>query len=132
VGPDGGNHEVKATARDKAWPLDKMRLSREGVWGGSRSRTAAPNASEPLGRLLGPGLACRQTRRPISVGGRGVVRADAAEHCFTLPQEISPGPHGGRLEEGNDDRSMLGEKSDRPIVVSKPGNAGGAKGATSC
>ena len=112
--------------------MDNRSLSREGVWDGSRSRTAAPNASEPLCRLLGPGQACSSTRRPISDRGPGVLRAEAAGHCFTLPQELSPGPQCGRLEEGNDDQSMLGEKSDRPIVVTKPGNAGGAKGATSC
>jgi len=132
VDPNGGNHEVKATARDGVWTLDNRSLSREGVWGGSRSRTAAPNASEPSNGLLGPGLACLPSQRPISVGGRGVVRAEAAGHCSILPQEISVGPHVGRPEEGNDDRLMPAEKSDRPIVVLKPGNAGGAKGATSC
>jgi hypothetical protein len=112
--------------------MDNLCLSREGVWNGSRSRTAALNASEPLRRLLAPGQACLSTRRPISDRGRGVLRAEAAGHYFILPQEISPGPLSGRSEEGNDDRSMLGEKSDRPIVVWKPGNAGGAKGTTSC
>jgi len=34
----------------------------------------------------------------------------------------------GRAEGGNDDRSTPLEKSDHPIVVRKPGNAGGAKG----
>ncbi len=123
---------MKATARDGAWTMDNRSLSREGVWDGSRIRTAALNESKPLRRLLGPGLACLSTRHPISDRGRGVLRAEAAGHYFTLPQEISPGPPSGRLEEGNDNRSMLGEKSDRPIVVLKPGNAGGAKGATSC
>jgi len=123
---------VKATARDKAWPLDKVRLSREGVWGGSRSRTAAPNESEPSSRLFGPGLACLPTRRPISDRGRGVMRAEAAGHCFILPQEISSGPRRGRPEGGNDDRPMPEEKSDRPILAMKPGNAGRAKGVTSC
>ena len=112
--------------------MDNRSLSREGVWDGSRSRTAALNASEPLRRLLGLGLVCLATRRPISGRVRGVLRAAAAGHCFTLPQEISPGPLRGRWEEGNDDLSTLGEKSDRLIVVSKPSNAGGAKGATSC
>jgi hypothetical protein len=112
--------------------MDNHRLSREGVWDGSRIRTAAPNASEPLRRLLGPGQACSPTRCPISDRGRGVLGAEAAGHCFILPQEISLGPLDGRPEEGNDDWSMLREKSDRPIVAMKPGNAGGAKGATSC
>ena len=39
AGPIGGNREVKATARDGAWPMDNHRLSREGVWDGSRIRT---------------------------------------------------------------------------------------------
>jgi hypothetical protein len=85
--------------------MDNHRLSREDVWDGSRIRTAAPNASKPLSRLLGPGLACLPTRRPISVRGRGVLGAEAAGCCFTLPQELSLGPHDGRPEEGNDDWS---------------------------
>ncbi len=123
---------MKATARDRACPLGIRGLSREGVWDGSRIRTAAPNASEPLRRLARPGLVRSEVRRPISDRGWTVMRAGAAGHCFTLPQEISPSPGNGRLEGGNDDRSMLGEKSDHPIVVTKPGNAGGAKGVTSC
>jgi len=35
----------------------------------------------------------------------------------------------GRPQGGNDARSMPEEKSDRLVVASKPGNAGGAKGA---
>jgi hypothetical protein len=131
VGPVGGNHELKATARDRVWAMTKRRLSREGVWDGSWMRTVALNASEPLSKLSEPGLVCAATRRPISDRGRGVLRAEAAGHCFTLPQEISSSPRDGRLEEGNDDQPMLGEKSDHPIVAWKPGNAGGAKGVTS-
>jgi hypothetical protein len=112
--------------------MDIHRLSREGVWDGSRNRTAAPNASKPLSRLLGPGQACSSTQCPISDRGRGVLEAEAAGYCFTLPQEISLGPHAGRPVEGNDDRSTPREKSDRPIVALKPGNTGRAKGATSC
>ena len=123
---------MKATARDSTWPAGKVCLSREGVWGGSRSRTAALNENEPPSRLFGPGLACLLTQRPISDRGRGVVGAVAAGHCLILPQEISSGPHCGKLEGGNDDRLMPGEKSDRPILVLTPGNAGRAKGATSC
>ena len=36
----------------------------------------------------------------------------------------------GRVREGNDNDLTSIEKSDYPIVVSKPGNAGGAKGMT--
>ena len=96
--------------------MNKPSLSREGVWDGSRIRTAALNASEPLSRLSGPGPTCVATQRPVSDRGLAVMRAGAAGHCFTLPQEISPGPPGGRPEGGNDDRSKLGEKSDRLIV----------------
>src|SRR5437660_658097 len=39
TGPVGGNCEPRATAR-----------SREGAWGGSRRRTAAPNANESRGK----------------------------------------------------------------------------------
>ena len=37
----------------------------------------------------------------------------------------------GRGGEGNDNAPKSIEKSDHPIVVSKPGNVGGAKGMTS-
>src|SRR5438045_3914013 len=104
--------------------MDNHRLSREGVWNGSRSRTAVPNASESLRRLLGPGPACSSTRRPISDRGREVLRTEAAGYCFTLPQEISLGPFSGRRVEGNNGWSTPREKSDRPIVAPKPGNAG--------
>ena len=58
-----------------------------------------------------------------------VFGAGAAGHCSSLPQEISAGPRqGGRAFEGNDVRPMSAEKSDHLIVVTKPGNAGGAKG----
>ena len=95
-------------------------------------RTAALNESELSSRLVRPGLVRGVVRRPISDRGWTVVRAGAAGYCFTLPQEISLSPNVGRPEEGNDARSMLGEKSDHLIVVMKPGNAGGAKGVTSC
>jgi hypothetical protein len=55
VGPVRGNHELKATARDEGGPLHQDRLSREGVWDGSRKRTTAPNASESSSRLPGLG-----------------------------------------------------------------------------
>ena len=37
---------------------------------------------------------------------------------------------GGSVCEGNDAHAMPVQKSDHPIVVLKPGNAGGAKGMT--
>jgi hypothetical protein len=36
VGPVGGNHEPKATARDDGGPIHQDRLSRDGVWDGGR------------------------------------------------------------------------------------------------
>ena len=44
---------------------------------------------------------------------------------------VSPRPQAwGRVREGNDNDSKSLEKSDHLIVVTKPGNAGGAKGMT--
>jgi hypothetical protein len=60
VGPVGGNHERKATARDDGGPMNQDRLPREGVWDGSWKRSAAPNASEPSNRLLGLGKCALQ------------------------------------------------------------------------
>lgn len=77
------------------------------------------------------GQACIPSRRPISNRGRTVVGTAAAGSCSFLPQEISPGPRGGRAQGGNDAGSMPGEKSDHLIVARKPVKAGGAKGVTS-
>ena len=58
-----------------------------------------------------------------------VLGAEAAGHCSSLPQEISTGPSpSGRVRGGNDARPKPVEKSDHPIQVMKPGNAGGAEG----
>ena len=70
------------------------------------------------------GQACFATRRPISNRGRTVLRTEAAGSCSSLPQEISPGPLSGRAQGGNDTGSMLGEKSDHPVVAKKPAKAG--------
>jgi hypothetical protein len=69
VGPVGGNHEPKATARDGRGPMNQDRLSREGVWDGSRTHIAAPNASEPSSRLPGLGQCAAQhdARYPTEV-----------------------------------------------------------------
>ena len=104
---------------------------REAVWDGSRRRTAVPNVSESLSRLAQPGECARQhdARYPIEAGT--VLGAVTAGHCSPLPQEISMGPPvSGSVLGGNDACAMLMEKSDHPIVVMKPGNAGGAKGVT--
>jgi hypothetical protein len=74
------------------------------------------------------GRACLPTQRPISNRDRTVLGTEAAGSCSFLPQEISPGPHDGRAQEGNDAGSKPGEKSDHPILARKPVKAGRAKG----
>jgi hypothetical protein len=74
------------------------------------------------------GLACRSTRRPISNRDRTVVGTEAAGSCLSLPQEISPSPLSGSAQGGNDAGTMLGERSDHPIVARKLVKAGRAKG----
>ena len=80
TGRVGSNRELKATARSEA------------VWGGSRRRTAAPNASEPLDRLGRSGERAyeRDAQNPTETGA--VVRAAAAGHPVLLPWEICIGP----------------------------------------
>jgi hypothetical protein len=46
------------------------------------------------------------------------------------PRDLSGSAHRGRTKEGNDRGPMPTEKSDHPILVTKPSNAGGAKGMT--
>ncbi len=104
---------------------------REAVWGGSRRRTAAPNASEPPSRLVRPGKCAFQhdAQYPTEVGA--VVGVGAAGHCSPLPREVSMGPpRSGSVGEGNDACAKPMEKSDHLVVAMKPGNAGGAKGVT--
>jgi hypothetical protein len=83
----------------------------------------------PSAGWSGPGECAskHEARYPTVTGA--VVGAAIAGYCSSLPQEISTSPpRGGRAAGGNDVRSMPVEKSDHPIVVTKPGNAGGAKG----
>src|ERR1017187_6030631 len=81
TGPVGGNCEAKATARH-----------REGTWGRSRSRTAAPNANEsPRGRPDG-GKRARKRDARYSTVVRTVWGTGAAGHWSFLLQEISLGP----------------------------------------
>ena len=72
--------------------MDNHRLSRDGVWDGSRSRTAAPNASEPLCKPDRPGerVSKRDAQNPTEVGA--VMGAGAAGHPLFLPREICVGP----------------------------------------
>ncbi len=84
----------------------------------------------PSAGWSGLGKCARQhdARYPTVAGP--VVGAAAAGHCSLLPREISTGPRGGSVHEGNDVCAMPVEKSDHPVVAMKPGNAGGAKGVT--
>jgi len=68
-----------------------------------------------------------QTRpRGSGDGGGGTL-------CVLTRRDLHESARCGRREGGNDDPPMprcAWEKSDRPTVVMKPGNSGGAKGAT--
>lgn len=96
------------------------------------SRTQVNPRSGRLG--LGERAYQREARCPTEarmVQGAAFMRSDSS-----LPQEISmaPRPQGGYRGNGcggNDASVTAMEKSDHPIVVMKPGNAGGAKGVTS-
>jgi hypothetical protein len=65
---------------------------REAVWGRSPRRTAAPNASELLGKPDRPGerVCERDAQNPTEVGA--VVGAGAAGHPVFLPREVCRGP----------------------------------------
>ena len=63
-----------------------------------------------------------QSRQDGSGGGGG-------EKSFILTPRDLLWSGDGRTREGNDEGSTLEEKSDRPIVATKPVKAGGAKGA---
>jgi hypothetical protein len=54
--------------------------------------------------------------------------AGAAGYPVFLPREVCVGPHSGRPEGGNDDRTMPMQKSDLSIVAMKLVKVGGAKG----
>ena len=65
-----------------------------------------------------------RSRASSSEGGSGEIFLNLT------PRDLSGSALGGRTEGGNDRGLMPAEKSDHPIVVWKPGNAGGAKGMT--
>jgi hypothetical protein len=101
---------------------------------GMEARDAPRYRTQVNPRIGWSGLGKRAWQRealyPIVAGT--VVGAAIAGHDSFLPQEISIGPRfRGRAYEGNDVCTTPMEKSDHPIVVMKPGNAGGAKGVTS-
>jgi hypothetical protein len=60
------------------------------------------------------------------------MRAEAAGHFSSLPQEISMGPPwSGSVSGGNDAEAKPMEKSDHLILAGMPSNVGGAKEVTS-
>jgi len=79
---------------------------------------------------LGERVSQREAPYPTEAGA--VLGAAIAGHDPSLPQEISMGPRQrGRAYGGNDVCTMHMEKSDHPILATKPSNIGGAKGVTS-
>ena len=54
--------------------------------------------------------------------------AGAAGYPVFLLREVCMGPHSGRPEGGNDDRTKPMQKSDLSIVAMKPVKVGRAKG----
>ena len=95
-------HAVFAVVRRRRW-------RREAVWGRSPRRTAAPNASEPLGKPDRPGerVSERDAQNPTEAGA--VMGAGAAGHPVLLPREVCMGPLGSC-------RSGLGSRSDLVLV----------------
>ncbi len=63
--------------------------------------------------------------RPRSTGTGG-----GAKLCVLTQGDLCVSASSGRWGGGNDDPPRHAEKSDHPVVVMKPGNAGGAKGVT--
>jgi hypothetical protein len=99
------------------------------VWGRNPRRTAAPNASELLRRLVQPGERAfeRDAQNPTEAGA--VMGAAAAGHPVFLPGEVwARSASSGRPEGGNDDRLTPAQKSDLLVGAMKRGNARGAKG----
>ena len=83
----------------------------------------------PSAGWSGSGECASKHEAQYPTGTGAVVGAAIAGHRSSLPQEISTGPpRGGRAAGGNDVCPKPVEKSDHPILVLKPGNAGGAKG----
>ena len=60
----------------------------------------------------------------------GIGDGSGAKLCVLTQGDLYVSALSGRAGGGNDDRPKHVEKSDHPIVVMKPGNAGGAKGVT--
>lgn len=102
---------------------------REAVWGGSRRRAAALNASEPLSRPVWSGQRAfeRDARIPAvdqdGSGGRSGGTVDA----FTRG-DLYGSAKGGRREGHKDNLPKPVEKSESFIVAMRPVKAGGAKG----
>ena len=102
-----------------------------------------PRAEANPHRQPHPWVSAPASVKPDIQSRRGVQRAGAAGNLGPLPHESSSGPQNGRR---SSDASSMPEdtlnwnvpqptnskvQSDRPIVVMKPSNVGGAKGTTS-
>jgi hypothetical protein len=97
------------------------------TWGVVGPGAAGHRASLPWEISVGPrrGKSCRHGRDAVAPPGN---QAANREHKLR-PTAAQATLGSGRAEGGNDDRQKPTEKSDRPTVARKPGNAGGAKGA---
>ena len=96
----------------------------------NRTQVNPRSGCQGLGERAWQREALSPAEAPV-VEGAAFTRSDSS-----LPQEVSTAPHlphGGRGNgcRGTDASVKAVEKSDHPIVVMKPGNAGGAKGVTS-
>lgn len=66
----------------------------------------------------------------IQTRPRGIGDGRGGTLCVLTQGDLYESTWCGRRGGGNDDPPMPVEKSDHPVVVLKPGNAGGAKGVT--
>ena len=98
---------------------------REAVWRRSPRRTAAPNVTEPLSKPDRPGerVSKRDAQNPTEAGGGNGGGGGGTSSALT-----QGGLHGfrasGRPGEGNDDGSMLMQKSDLFVGAMTPVKAG--------
>ena len=133
----------------------QLHEAERGVEGGRRRRPTAKirdvAVEEPSARSCGMealGVTQHRTkvklRKASEVWGQHAAQCDArypdvtsrywrrcgVKLCVLTQGDLYVSAQYGRAGEGNDDRPMRVEKSDHLVVVSKPGNAGGAKGVT--
>lgn len=60
----------------------------------------------------------------------GIGDGDGGTRLVLTPGDLDGSAVSGRRREGNDALPMFVEESDHPVVATRPGNAGGAKGVT--